>query len=231
MSDKTSITPIESKIVIDQTTGESGHLLQNCFFLPTDQKDVYDFYNPSGELLADDIVSGKDFCFELDKFHWDVSNFRIDKFEAHGDWRNDAPTRTGAEDGTFQAQSGGGVPEDEVNESVSLGLPRNAIVIKHVDGGSRREKLKHGYFLPSGEGEYTLFDKHDNELASGLTSDNDFSFPLDSIEWTITRFRINPERASGDWSTPTKENAEDGTFQAQSGGGLGEEETASAASV
>ena len=232
MSYKIPITPMVQKIVINKTTGKGGKKLDHCYFEVTDVKDVYNFYNQHSDLLAADVVSGQDFTFELDGLNWTFSNFAIDELAASGSWVNDAVKAEEAEEGTFQAQSGGGAEEEEGKEAAPLAVgtaPANAIKIKTVTGGADKDKLKHCYFLPSGS-QFEFCDKDGNQLASGLTSGNNFNFTLDSINWSITNFLISDTNASGNWSNPNNiEDAQDGTFQAASGGGADEEANASAA--
>ena len=106
------------------------------------------------------------------------------------------------------------------------------IKIDKVTGGKDKDMLKGCYFLPgTATGEYNFFDTNNNSLASGLTSGSPFSFTLDGFSWTVTDFAINDSAASGDWtnddsSAPAAADmtqqylvAEEGTFQAQAGGG------------
>lgn len=226
---------IQQRIVIHTTTGKTGSKLDKCYFLATDFPGVYNFFNQHGELLARDVFSRKKFGFKLDGLHWEITDFEIDGFDATGDWKNDAALPGIAQDGTFQAQSGGGVStEDSYGEPVSVvDPPANAITIETVTGGADKDKLKKCYFLPGGApGEYNLYSKHGTELASGLTSGTNFNFPHDSITWTVTNFLIDDTNASGNWSDPDEiTGAQDGTFQAQSGGGVDTGESASAASA
>ena len=226
MSDNAPLRPIRDKIVIHTTTG-GGNELHNCFFLPADVAGYYNFYDQHGRTLATGVRSGESFPFLLDRVAWMITGFTIDRIAAHGDWRNNLPSPAVAQDGTFQAESGGGQDEgdDEVDNCT---IPTNAIEIKTVTGGADKDKLKHCYFLPAATtSQYDLYSKNCNLLASGLTNGNGFSFTHDSITWTITNFVIDDEAASGDWSNPDGiENAQDGTFQAESGGGADEDEEA-----
>ena len=233
MSDNTPLTPIREKIVIRSTTG-GGNQLHNCFFLPADVQGYYNFYDQRGRTLATGVRSGESFPFLLDRVAWMITGFSIDRVAATGDWTNNLPSSTAAQDGTFQAESGGGQDEGDAEDSCTI--PPNAIEIKTVTGGADKDKLKHCYFLPAATtSQYDLYSKNCNLLASGLTNGNGFSFTHDSITWTITNFAIDSDSASGDWSNPDGiENAQDGTFQAESGGGHDEgegDEAASAASA
>ena len=106
----------------------------------------------------------------------------------------------------------------------------NKIKIDHVAGGSHKDDLKNCYFLPAAvNGAYDFYDTNNNSLASNLTSGTNFSFNLDSHNWTITNFVISASAASGDWSIPSITEAEDGSFQAQAGPGVDAEEASSAA--
>lgn len=235
MKDNEPTEPIRDKIVIDHTTGKTGSKLDKCYFLPADVPGTYNFYNKHGVLLARDVSSGKPFEFKLDGLDWEIKDLQINNVSASGDWSNDAPLPEGAQDGTFQAQSGGGLPtEGSYGESVSLDdPPAGAIEIDTVTGGADKDKLKKCYFLPSGTAnQYNFYSKNGTLLASGLTTGNGFNFTHDSISWSITDFVIDATSASGDWSNPDNITAaQDGTFQAQSGGGVDTGESASAASA
>jgi len=227
----TDIAPIRKKIIIEKTTGEGGNDLHHCYFLATDDG-VYNLYTQHSTILAANIVSGQNFNFTLDDIHFEITNFRIDSLAANGNWKNDVAEPAGSQDGTFQAQSGGGVETDDDVETVAACVPPDAIKMKNVTGGSDKDKLKHCYFVPDEPGgPYTFYDKDCNVLASNLTSGDDFGFSHDSIsDWSVTNFLIDDTNASGDWSNPNNisiTDTQDGTFQAQSGGGI--EETATAA--
>jgi hypothetical protein len=106
----------------------------------------------------------------------------------------------------------------------------NKIKIDSVTGGGHKDDLKNCYFLPAATaGTYNFYDTNNNSLASNLTSGTDFSFNLDSHNWTITNFVISDSAASGDWTIPSITAEEDGTFQAQAGTGTDAEEASSAA--
>lgn len=230
MSDNTPL-PIRDKIVIHTTTG-GGNELHNCFFLPADVQGYFNFFDRHGRVLATGIRGGETFPFLLDRIAWTMTMLSIDRVAATGDWTNNLPSSAAAQDGTFQAESGGG--QDEGDAEPSCTIPADAIEIKHVTGGADKDKLKHCYFVPAATtGQYDFYSKNCNLLASGLSSGNGFSFTHDSINWTVTNFVIDDESASGDWSNPDGiENAQDGTFQAESGGGAGEgEEAGKAASA
>ena len=230
MSDITPSRQLRQRIVIDKTSGgHSGTDLQQCYFLPAAVDGVYNLYNKNDKILAANMVSGQDFNFTVDRIHFHIHGFEINELRAQGDWKNNAPVPVDEQEGTFQAQVGGGA---EVAAGVSsFTAPTDAIVIDSVTGGNDKDKLKHCYFLPDGD-EYDLYSKHGTELASGLTSGTDFDFRHDSIEWTVTDFVISNSAASGNWANPDNRTAEqDGTFQAQVGGGADTEASASAATA
>src|SRR5258705_13932571 len=109
-------------------------------------------------------------------------------------------------------------------------MPNKKIKIDNVTGDKDKDDLKNCYFLPTSvTGTYDFYDTNNNLLASGLTSGTNFSFTLDTIDWEITNFVISDTAASGDWSnnnSPAED--QDGTFQAQAGGGADSEESVSA---
>jgi hypothetical protein len=232
-----NISPSSPKIAIYHTTGERGKPLHHCYFqqAPNHLEGVYNFFTPGNKIRAANIVSGQDFNFTIDDLNFHVVKFHIDESGACGDWSIDE--NAAEPEGTFQAQSGvGDLTDDDKKESADT-RPTDAILIHDnmVTGGSDKDKLKHCYFVPTAPGgPYDFYSKHDILLQSGLTSGTDWSFTHDSIDWSVTNFVIDDEEASGDWSNPDNlTNEQDGTFQAQSGGGpVGEEEeSASAASA
>jgi hypothetical protein len=226
------IAPIRQRIVIKKISGNGGKDLHDCYFLPTAVDGVYNLYDERSKILAADIVSGQNFNFTVDKVHFDIRDFKIDNAMAEGKWKNNAPSPGEEQDGSFQAQVGGGVETAGIAEaSVVSDAPAGAIVIDTVTGGSDKDKLKKCYFLADGT-QYDFYKKDGTELASGLTSGTNFNFTKDSINWTVTNFVISSTAASGTWSNPDSITAEqDGTFQAQVGGGAGEDESASAATA
>jgi hypothetical protein len=234
MSDNAPIKPIRQPIVIHKaqtTDGRKEKDLPDCFFLPTEIEGFFNFFDKHGRTLATGVSSGNSFPFLLDGHAWTIFDFTIDDLAAGGNWSNnaDGPAPDIEQDGSFQASSsGGGAVEDDA--VVEDDPPPGAIEIKTVTGGADKDKLKKCYFLADGS-VYDFYSKNGVELASGLTSGNDFSFTHDSISWSITSFVINSTSASGNWTNPDEiTNEQDGTFQASSSGGV-DEETASAASA
>lgn len=91
--------------------------LKNCYFQQFGNPGDYHFYNPSGEHIhtAPSVLTGgtRTFRFIHGGFLWTIRNFELNDTipisTARGNWHNDhnAPV-TPMEDGTFQAQAGGG---------------------------------------------------------------------------------------------------------------------------
>lgn len=115
--------------------------------------------------------------------------------------------------------------------------PSGALDDWTLTGTSDKEKLKNCYFWVSGT-TWTLYNKDGTSLASGQTSATTFSFEHDSkgpnqkITWTVTGFSISTTLASGSWSNDDSVKREQGgSFQASSGGVIGEGEATSAASA
>jgi hypothetical protein len=80
------------------------------------------------------------------------------------------------------------------------------------------------FFYPDGEQIQT-----DPPVIAG---DIEFTFTLKDMKdiiWTISKLAINDEFAIGSWSNTRKTNDDDGTFQAQAGPSLGQDEAASSA--
>jgi len=113
------------------------------------------------------------------------------------------------------------------------------IRIDHVQGGSARNQqaLKRNYFLATGVHDtYQFMSPSDEVIVTDppvVATDFDFSFTLKEtpkVTWTITKFQISEldGKASGNWTNTDQLEQEDGSFQAQSGPGLPEEESYSA---
>jgi hypothetical protein len=94
------------------------------------------------------------------------------------------------------------------------------IKIDKVTGGKDKRHLKGCYFVPSTTitDAYDFYDNDKNLLRSGITEDH-FTFVLQTLNWEITDLVISPKKASGKWATDDPAEGEDGSFQAQSGGG------------
>ncbi|MDQ3666986.1 MAG: hypothetical protein M3410_10525 [Acidobacteriota bacterium] len=103
------------KIKIDTVTGGKDKTkLKGCYFLPsTTISDSYDFYDTNNNSLATGIT-GTSFPFTLDGHSWEIENLVISATAASGDWSNDDASITADEEGTFQAQAGGGEPRENV---------------------------------------------------------------------------------------------------------------------
>ena len=118
----------------------------------------------------------------------------------------------------------------------------NPIVIGAVLSGKElfQQMLDGCYFYEIQNNRFSLFSKADLPLAAGLRSGRDFEFTLGPFTWSVTKFVIDSNKATGSWSAdiprllsvkgPTIDDAEDeGTFVAQAGGIGRPEETAAAA--
>lgn len=230
---------IRRPIVINLTS-PGGNDLQGCYFLASDDVEgFYNLFNELGETLATGVSDGIPFPFLHDGIAWTITDLKIhhhpvEGVKAKGNWQNNVALKANLgiipdADGSFQAESGGGADDDvEVDNCTH---PSNAIEIDTVSGGANKDKLKNCYFLPTGVSMvYDLYSKHCNLLASGLFSGNNFTFTHDKINWTVSGFVISDTAASGNWSTPDEiTNAQNGSFQAESGGGMGEGEGAASA--
>src|SRR5690349_9310847 len=101
MSDR--LAPIKKPIVINKTDPpESGKVLHQCFFLPSDIEGVYNLYKQNGKIVAAGLVSGQDFNFTVDGHHFDISDFTIDNENGRGNWSDGFEQ----DDGSFQATAG-----------------------------------------------------------------------------------------------------------------------------
>jgi len=107
---------MSDKIKITTVTGDKDKDdLKNCYFLPSETvSGAYGFYDTNNNLLSSDIT-GSSFSFSLNDLNWEITSLVISTTAASGNWSNDDPTITADEDGTFQAQvGGGGEPEQDV---------------------------------------------------------------------------------------------------------------------
>lgn len=223
MSDNTPPEPIKRPIVIREAS-PGGEDLDGCFFLLSEVEGFFNFFDRYGRTLATGVSNESTFPFLLDRIAWTIE-LNINDRDAWGEWQNNVSPP--AADGTFQAHSDG--DEDMVKSAC---MPPGAIEIRHVHGGSDKEKLKHCYFMPTTSGQYDFYSKGCDLLQTGLKTDNDFTFELDSIHWTVTEFTIDDVEAHGHWWNPDGfENAQDGTFQAHSDGDMDAVEAVSAASA
>lgn len=114
MSD--NITRIRQRIVIRHTHGGALQL-HHCFFLPTDLEGAYNAYDHTGKLLAAYVVDGQNFNFTVDDIFFNISGFRINEVDGHGNWN--APALSAEKDGTFQAHADGGAVEAESASAAS----------------------------------------------------------------------------------------------------------------
>ena len=136
MSDDKRLEPVRTKIVVDlafNRKGERVTTLDNCFFLPSDIKGYYNFYNQKGETLATGVSNNNEFPFLHDGHAWTIYELVIDDSLATGEWKNNAKSRPvgpdeqkpggfpDEQDGSFQAQASGGpgVDTDEAASSAS----------------------------------------------------------------------------------------------------------------
>lgn len=110
------------KIKIDNVVGGSQkdqQALKRNYFLATGVHDTYQFLSPNDEVIVTDppvVATDFDFSFslkEMPKVSWSVSNFKISELDgkASGHWTN--TDQLDQEEGSFQAQSGPGLPEEE----------------------------------------------------------------------------------------------------------------------
>lgn len=117
------------------------------------------------------------------------------------------------------------------------------ITIDQVDSlhDFSRKMLKGCYFYMTGGDTYGLYSKYDEELAVDLRSGHDFEFTLGPFKWAVNDFVIDTQAASGLWVSdlprvrvlkpPTDHDTEDeGSFAAQAGGHVPEENAAAASS-
>lgn len=113
------------------------------------------------------------------------------------------------------------------------------IRIDHVEGGGERDRqaLKRNYFLATGVHDtYQFLTPNDEVIVTTppvVAEGFDFSFSLrgmPGVTWTITNFKISELEgaATGKWTNTDQIEQEEGSFQAQSGPGLPEEESYSA---
>ena len=111
---------MSDKIKIRTVTG--GHHkddLKGCYFVPsTIITGAYDFYDKNNNELKSGIT-GDTFDFSLNSLAWTISDLVISLTAANGKWTNNADRFGDEEDGTFQAQAGGGVDPDEDEDAAA----------------------------------------------------------------------------------------------------------------
>jgi hypothetical protein len=124
MSDNLVNLPITINSVIvkkgDPVSGDKDidNLMYCSFQLVEGQFDKYRFYGSGGDhipTVPEDLTSGTDFVFIRAGMLWEVTQFLIVKdvlgLKATGHWANPRHPKVGDDDGSFQAQSGGGAEE------------------------------------------------------------------------------------------------------------------------
>ena len=106
---------MSDKIKIHKVTGgQHKDDLKGCYFLPSSTiSGAYDFYDTNNNVLESGVSGGSDFSFPLSGYSWRILNLVISLTAASGDWRNNAGGIEEEEDGTFQAQAGGGADPAE----------------------------------------------------------------------------------------------------------------------
>lgn len=107
------------------------------------------------------------------------------------------------------------------------------ITIDQTTGPIAGEGLMKCYFKPKKDDTYNFHDKDEKIQAMDLTVGSIFSFTLDEyphIEYTLTIVTGSKIEVTGTWKTKDKgaPAEEDGGYQAQAGGGLDVESSASA---
>ena len=117
MSDNPINSPITINSVIVKKGGpNSGDKdidnLMHCFFEEVGQSNKYRFYSSTGDhipTIPEELTSGEDFQFIRTGMLWKVWDFVIGNGQGSGNWENARHPKAGDDDGSFQAQSGGGV--------------------------------------------------------------------------------------------------------------------------
>ena len=110
------------RIRIDRVEGgneRDRQTLKRNYFLATGVHDTYQFLTPSDEVIQTIppvVAEGFDFSFSLKEMPgvtWSITNFKISELAgvADGNWTN--TDQLELEDGSFQAQSGPCLPEEE----------------------------------------------------------------------------------------------------------------------
>lgn len=108
-------------------------------------------------------------------------------------------------------------------------MSEKKIKINTVDGGDTddQDALKHNYFQATGVNDtYQFFTSNGDVIPTVpvvFARGYDFTFSLKGkgmhdIEWWITKFDIDGDKASGKWSNTHKKGDDDGSFQAAAGG-------------
>ena len=114
--------------------------------------------------------------------------------------------------------------------------------IDHLGGKINGDKLKDCYFSAAGDDTYDFYDKDNpnHPLKTGITKGSVFQFHFHDnpdLPWEIEVKSITPTKAHGHWFTgllkiiSPADDEGSGTFQAQAGGAMVPEESASSATA
>ena len=106
------------------------------------------------------------------------------------------------------------------------------IKIDSITGPDEGKGLMDCYFKPKHDGDYNFHDKDDRVKARDLHVGSSFSFDLDEypgIKWHLTIATASETKVTGAWTADKGvPEQEDGGYQAQAGGGLDVESSATA---
>jgi hypothetical protein len=106
------------------------------------------------------------------------------------------------------------------------------IPIDSITGDPHGNDLMGCFFMQKHDGDFNFHDKDDHTKARNLNVGSTFSFRLDEypdVEWTLTIATASATEVTGSWKTDKQEpSLADGGYQAQAGGGVDAESSASA---
>jgi len=219
----------DKKIVVDSFTGgNAGDDLIDCYF-KVKNDGTYDFKDKDDHTKCTNLSVNSSCSFHLGDLQWTITlTSPCTEDEVNGNWTSQSEEfESEQENGTFQAQAGGGAVEPLEDEAVAKG-PKIPIHHVHSDRGTTfGDQLKRCYFRIEDNDTYKLYDPDDGELHSGITPNEEFFFKYKSQEWEMSADLDSARnRGHGDWKllSGITDEIDGGTFQAQAGGGGGVDE-------
>ena len=226
------------KIFVDSFTGgNNGDDLIDCYFkLKNDG--TYDFHDKDDHTKCSGLTVGSASpSFQLDEYpdiDWTITLTEpCTDTEVNGNWSSSsAGAAEDQEDGTFQAQAGGGADEEELpaeDKAEQQKIVIDSITSDHGHGRTFGGPLINCYFLLKGAGKYDFCDPLGGVLKRDIQWTDTFDFEYDSQKWRMSsEIHTVENKAHGRWKLieGIDDEIDGGTFQAQAGGGGGVEETA-----
>ena len=113
MGDKKQKDPIVIKSFIGPE--EEGKHLVDCYYMPKNNDDTYDFFDKEHKEKHKGVKIGEPFSFDLDLHHYTLTlDPDPDKPGGYwGPWSTTPTSDPGMAEGTYQAEAGGSGEEEE----------------------------------------------------------------------------------------------------------------------